>query len=412
MQLINSIKALLGIDRAVRVQSQIIIQSYNQAYPAWTSWKVIKAYKILDDIFSVVNRIATTAAAIPVYGYNQDMEDLAGTDKLAVFLRSLTYNQRFELFTWASLRGECFILKQKTLGVNGSVEKIYFLNPNYTTVVLSDTFPREIVGYRYCDANQGVDNYYPADEVIFIKRFNPSDDYLEAIRGLSNVDVLWQRLTRMESNMKNSVSQMQNGGVPGVMFFKDIPNTTAGKQAIDMAKTNIGKYFVNPDNKGAPLIQAGEVGYIPMGLSLVDLDSIELEKIDFKKVCNTWGVSDRLFNNDATGSEISDDNAQEGLYINAVIPLLTLVEDAFNTELVTDFGVGVRQVKFDVSGVWVLQKIMLQKVKVLSESPVMIPNDVLEAMGYERNPDPTMDMPLIKTGYQPIDQFEPLPPIE
>jgi hypothetical protein len=42
----------------------------------------------------------------------------------------------------------------------------------------------------------------------------------------------------------------------------------------------------------------------------------------------------------------------------------------------------------------------------------MIPNDILEAMGYQRSPDPAMDLPLIKSGYEPIDNFEPLPPIE
>ena len=99
-------------------------------------------------------------------------------------------------------------------------------------------------------------------------------------------------------------------------------------------------------------------------------------------------------------------------WTDAIIPKIQLVEDAFNHELVTDFGVGFKQVKFDLGSVKDLQQNQLDLIKSLAAAPVMIPNDVLEAMGYDRVDDPTMDLPLVKTGYQPLDQFEPLPPIE
>lgn len=140
--------------------------------------------------------------------------------------------------------------------------------------------------------------------------------------------------------------------------------------------------------------------------------SMEMENMDFKKICNAWSVSDRLFNNDATGSEISDDNAQLGLYTNAIIPAVTMVEDAFNTELVNDFGVGVRVIKHDLDSIYILQQMRYKKALVWRDLPVMVPNRVLEDMGESKVDDPLMDLPLIKTGYQPVGDFEPLPPIE
>jgi len=336
---------------------------------------------------------------------------LPETDKLVIFLRSLTYLQKIELYTWLYLADEVFCYKTKTLGVNGVVEKMHFLNPAYITIIITDIFPQQIASYRYIDPNYGIDIPIELDEMIFIHGFNPTSDPYLKWRGLPKTEVLRKRLTRMESNMKNSVSQMQNGGVPGVMFQKDLAPQNA-KSVIDGRRDNFAKFLNNSDNKGAPYFAAGEMGYIQIGSSLVDLSSIDLEKVDNKMVCNVWGVSDVLFNSDSAATESNVKEMIRQMYTNAIMPYTTMVDDAFNTELVTDFGVGIRHVKTDYSDVDELQATMQERVNALAAAPVMIPNDVLQALGYDRVNDPNMDLPLIKTGYQPIDDFEPLPPIE
>ncbi len=416
MELIKSLQSglqsLLGIKAIQNKLTGITLQTYNQIYPSWHSWKVIKAYKTLDDIFSVVTKLSNKAASVPIFGYNDKMEDLPETDKLVIFLRSLTFTQRVELFTWLYLRGEVVIYKEKSLGVNGFVESICFINPSWITIVLTDTWPEQIAQYWFRDPTRGIDTMLEVDEVVFIKNFNPSDDYRDGWRGYAPVDALTKRLERMDSNMNNSVAQMQNGGVPGVMYFKDIPNTAQGKQAIDQAKENVVRYFTNSSNKGAPMVQAGEMGYFNIGSNLVDMDSIELEKIDFKKICNAFSTFDILFGSDSASTESNVKEVRQMNWTDAIIPKLQMVEDAFNQDLVNDFGSGFRQVKFDLGSVKDLQQNQLDLANALSASPVMIPNDVLEAMGYDRVNNPDMDLPLIKSGYEPIDNFQPLPPIE
>ncbi len=414
MQLINSIKSLLGIDtKALAATSaKISITAYNQIYPTWTSYREIAAYKTLDDIFSVVTRLARNSAAITIYGYNANGEDLPESDKLAAFLRTVTYVKKLELYTWLYLRGECFIYKDKTLGVNGQVNSIHFINPSYITLILTDTFPETIAQYWYRDNQRGIELFFEADEMIFIKNFNPSEDFQYSWRGLSPVVPLLQRLTRIESNMRNSVGQMQNGGVPGVMYQKDLPSTAASKTVIDGNKDNFGRYAKNPENKGAPYITSGDWGYFTIGSSLVDLASLDMEELDFKKICNAWQISARLFNIDGTGSEISDDNAQIGMYTNAIIPTVTMVEDAFNTQLANDFGVGVRIMKHDLDSILILQQIKWKKAKFWGDLPMYIPNSMLRDIGEATIDDPMMDEPLFKSGYVPKDQLEPLPPID
>jgi len=413
---VQLIDKLLGIDKLKNeikaYQATTTIQLYNQIFPSWQSYKAVAAYHVMDMVNAVVNKLAKTAASLPIYGYNQQGEDLPETDKLVIFLESLTYVQKIQLYTWLYLADECFVYKEKTLGVNGTVQKIHFLNPSYVTIIVTDTFPQEIEKYRYCDTNSGVDLILEKDEVVFIHGFNPTLDYYQKWRGLSKIDVLKQRLTRMESNMKNSVGQMQNGGVPGVMFAKDIPHNATGKAALDGAKDNFGRFIKNSENKGAPFMQAGEWGYFQIGSSLVDMDSIELEKIDNKAVCNVWGISDILFNSDTASTESNVKEMIRQMYTNAVMPYTTMVDDAFNNELVTDFGVGYRRLRTDYSDVPELQTSMKEKIDALNAAMTGIPNDHLEALGYDRVDDPAMDMPFIKSGWLPLDQFEPLPPIE
>ncbi len=153
------------------------------------------------------------------------------------------------------------------------------------------------------------------------------------------------------------------------------------------------------------------MGYIALGLKLADLEVSELASIDFKKICNAYGASDRIFNNDATGSEISDDNAQKSLYLVACKPATTLVEDSFTVSLMPDFKQP-GYIKFDYSEIQVLQENRLELMNALAAAPVMIPNNVQEAAGFERSRDPLMDKVYIKQGYQPIDDFDQVPPIE
>lgn len=416
MQLIESIKSIFRNDKLTQevkaYQTTTTAQMYNQIFPTWYSYKYIAAFHINDTVNAVVNKLAKTAAALPIYAFQKNGEDLSDTDKLTIFLSKLTYVQKLELYTWLYLADEAFVYKDRPLiGVNGYVEKIYFLNPAYMTLVVSRDFPQEVMGYIYRDPNDNVETTIAKEDCIFIHGFNPTLDMYQKWRGLPKTEVLRQRLTRMESNMRNSVGQMQNGGTPGVLFAKELPNTSQSKQVVDQMKQNFSRFVSNPDNKGNPFIQAGEMGYVQIGSTLVDLDSLDLEKADNKAVCSVWGVSDVLFNSDSAATESNVKEMIRQMYTNAVMPYTRMVDDAFNNELSTDFGTGFKVIKTDFSDVPELQTSMKEKIDSMAAAPTMIPNDVLQALGYDRSTDPLMDEPYIKSGYQPVSDFNPVEPV-
>ena len=415
MQLIESIKSLFRPADVKALTGTITIQSHNQIYPTWQSWKEIKSYKVLDDVYSVVNRLAKMAASVPMYGYKMgaknQQEDLPYDAPLPTFLRSLTYKHRLEMYTWLFLRGEVFIYKEVLIGANARVAKVHFLNPSHITLVISDTFPEEIVQYRYTDPSRGLDFSLELEEVIFLKYFNPDEDYQASWRGLSPINVLAQRLTRLKAGMDTSVAQLQNGGVPGVLSIGDLPPNAQSKTVVDAMKDNFGRFIRNSDNKGAPFMQAGKIEYTAIGSPLADLEVAELADIDFKKICNAYQVSDVLFNSDSSSTESNVKQMREMAWTNAIIPNLVMVEDAFNTELVQHFT-GPLAIRYDFGSIKDLQKNLGEMMTAMAAAPVMIPNDVLEAMGYARVDDEAMDRPLIKTGYMTIDELTPIDPLD
>jgi len=412
MPIIESIKSLLGIGQVKEMQSITTLSMHNQIYPTYASWKDIKAFKTVEDIYTVVNRLAKECANIPLWGYDLEGKDLPDTDPFAVFLRQFSRAQRYEMFLWYWLRGECFCYKNIIIGANQRVEKMHFLNPSFITLIISDTFPFAITGYAYKNVNVGVDIVIPPEEMIFIKDFNPTDDFRESFRGLGKIQILAKRITKLTSNIDNGVSQMQNGGVPGIVFQKDLPSDTKTAGVVGARRDNFSRFLQNSDNKGAPFFAAGEMGYLRLGLSTVELDAIKSELNDFKKVCNVWSVSDRLFNNDATGSEISDDNARKGLYTDACMPATGMFEDAFNAQLCPDFGGVAKKCEFDYSGIKILQDNQLQLAQAIAASPTFIPNEQRTAQGLPRIEDEEMDKVYFKTGYVTLSEITPIDPLD
>jgi hypothetical protein len=137
-------------------------------------------------------------------------------------------------------------------------------------------------------------------------------------------------------------------------------------------------------------------------LKLADLEVAELSKIDFKKLCNAFGVSDILFNNDSSSTESNVKEQMKRLYTNTILPIAILVKDALNKSLVTDENV---IINYDLSGVTELQDDMKEKAAIFSQLPIMIPNDILEAFNYERQKDPLMDKVYVKNGYTLIEDL-------
>ena len=365
-------------------------------FPHYKALKEQAIYQNMDDVYSIVSRLAMTSAMIPFYGENKEGVELELNDRINGILNQLTFEFKEKMYLNLLISGEIFLYKQRTeLGVNAGTIKLININPVNMVVVISEYFPFDVVGYRYENVNGGQSFDLKLEDVVYIKLENPGANEQDT-RGLSPIKVLTNRLARVQSNLDVSVAQMQNGGIPGVLFDKS-PAFSA--ELANQHKENFSRFLNSSSNKSAPYIMGGEMGYIPIGSTLADLELASLADLDFDKICNAYGVSSTWFNNHSAATESNVAQMIRLIYTNAILPNIMRVQDAINTQVVKELNtLGI--IMYDLSDVIELQDDMNAKANTYAAMPIIIPNEVREGMGLDRIDDPIYDMPLIKQGYQ------------
>lgn len=387
------IKALQSVTIAAQFNNLV-----TQIFPHWQVFKEVAVYSTLDDIYSVVSRLAVTAAMIPQCAYDKDGEELPPEDPINKFLTTLTFEEKEKLYTFLYLMGECFMYKEKLeLGPNKGLRKLHFLHPGRMVVILSEGFPTQVIGYKYYDSVRGWQFDIAKEDMVFIKFFNPSMDSLQEWRGLSPIKVLAQRLTRVQANMDVSVSQMQNGGLPGIVYSK-LPGVETG--AMGAFQTNFANFSNNSANKGHPYLSGfPDLGYIEIGSTLADMELADLADIDFKKICNAYSVSDVLFNSDKGAKYDNASQFEKAMYTNAILPQTMRVDSAYNLEVVPELkSKGI--IRCNLKGISVLQENQKEKAEMWAAQPSIIINEMRVSLGQDESADPMADKLLIKDGYK------------
>lgn len=402
-------------------------------YPSWQDVENINTYVTVDDVYSIISYLAQTAARIPMYGYEivddsamksmkkysktsllgkhyqtKAMQDLPEQDRFVEFLNSMSYEDKVMYYTILYVTGELFLYKEVIeLGPNAGKVILHPMKGANVIVNISQEFPQRVTSYRYFD--MGFDGTLSTDEVIHVKYYNPSITNGQQWRGLSPLQVLTKRLTRLNAGMDASVAQMQNGGVPGIVYEKsDFAIETLGQRKNDFAS-----YLRNSSNKGAPYFAAGEMGYLALGLSLADMDVSDLSGIDFTKLCNAYKFPEILLNNQDSSTFNNVATAEKLLYTNSILPNIYLFRDAIVKGVIPAYAMdGVkRTIEIDLSEIPALQEDMKMQADALNAMWWTTPNEKRDMMGFEELDEPMMDQIIIDSGKQLITDLGAVPDV-
>lgn len=405
------------------LQSQNILSSVASAtniFPNWQSSKETELYRTVDDLYSIVTFLAETAAIIPFFGYKvvkdeamkryksatgihkryyatKALVDLPENNTTVDFLAKLTYETKVQIYLNLFLNGETFIYLEKIdIGPNAGKLNPHILPGQNISIIVTDYWPQTVVGYRYKDSK--FDFKMEATEVIHIKYFNP-DHNQNQFRGLSPIAALQRRITRINAGMSASVAQIQNGGLPGVIYEKALTGGDLNKR-----KEDFGNYLSNHSNTGAPYWIDGELGYIQTGTPLADMQVAELSDIDFKKLCNAFRMPSQLLNNDKASTDNNMGWAEKRLYTNAIVPNIIRLRDGLNKGLL--LSVKAEYIEYDTSGVPALQSDMKTEAEALKIMDWITPNEKREIQKFDRSDNPIMDEIIIGNSSMLITDLE------
>jgi len=141
-----------------------------------------------------------------------------------------------------------------------------------------------------------------------------------------------------------------------------------------------------------------------MGMSPVDLQILESEKITLRELCNVFGVNSALFNDPDNKTYNNMKEAKKEMLTQVVLPELVLLRDAFNRFFANEMGKDY-YIDFDITVFPELQEDMKELSGILSQSWWITPNEKRAAMRYDTVHDPTMDEIYIPAGYLPIAEI-------
>ena len=449
-------RKLLGIDTITKSMPPMQTYAWIGGYPVYNASDTIhninNGYVGSEDVYSIVRRIARTAAMIPLKVYT--VKDDAALKKYEFATQQKNFNTQTLLrkqflktkaleeagsdnplqklidnpnpsypateffegaYTFRLITGNTYIhAPLLDFGVNAGKPIEMWLTPSqWVSLQVSDEWPRRIIGYRLQMAELVP---IPIEEMIHVRYFNPQYSYVgNELIGMSPLRAGSKILDRQAAETDYSVNAFQNSGISGIVWNEAMRSEDVETGALGKMKADFYNEAAGVHNARKLLFMAGKMGYTQIGLGPVDMEVLASEVKTFKKLCNIYGVSDRLFNNDATGSEISVDIAYKDLFTNAALPEVYALRDALNAFLTPKFNDKQKYyIDCDITGITELQDDMLDMATVFMNLPVMNPGIIAKAFNWDYDDDPNMNKFFIKQGYQSIEDalsgaIQPLP---
>jgi HK97 family phage portal protein len=212
----------------------------------------------------------------------------------------------------------------------GTIKELWNLPSQIVTIVAGDRFnpvkSYEMLGDRTVSL--------PPEQVIHLKYWTPQYESGTFLYGLSPIRAGRRVVSKSNASYDSSVASFQNMGASGFVSGDssgnpDYPLTPEQAEEIEdrMARKT------GPRNRGKFLVTSAGLKWQQVGMSPVDLNIIESDKMDLRTLCNIFHCPSELFNDPATKVYATTKEAGSAVYTNAVIPALVPFRDALNQKI-------------------------------------------------------------------------------
>lgn len=247
-----------------------------------------------------------------------------------------------QLQTWAEfqesaclyylLTGNIYVNGTKATGFGDAYREISLLPPQITSPIVGDMV-NPVKGYEMLSTPI---QRFEFDEVLHMRYHDPRIIGLETLIGLSPLETAMYVYSANNQQWEAMASILQNKGAMGIVTNR----TERGLRAedVEQMKQQYKKSFGGSENFGTPMFTTANVDFIQMGMSATDLQLLEQGVLSLRAICNIYKVSSRLFNDPANSTYNNVQQAEKGMWNDAIIPLLNKFKQGYNAWLVPAFG--------------------------------------------------------------------------
>ena len=283
----------------------------------------VKSYRTSPLVYVIVNKIATTAAAIDrvVKDANGEIIELKNSKIWEVLKepkRGQSYIEFNEMVNESLLlAGNAFIYLVEAVGVAGAFE-LEVWKPQRVTI--NTNTAGFITDYEYRSPNGATLKVSDLDKVLHIKTSNLAQDATTSEAwGLSPLEALFVVVKGSDEKFNASASIFKNRGIIGILTSKgDVPMLPKER---DRLQGEFDSEIGGSDKFNSIKISRTDLGYIQTGMSPTDLKLLEGIIGDLRLLASAYGVPSVIFNDVEQSTYNNMLEAKKSAYTDAYLPL-------------------------------------------------------------------------------------------
>ena len=353
------------------------------------------------DVFSLINYVARTAAAVPLLLYDKDGNQIEEHEVLTMLEQpnpDMSLTDLIEAFYIYKLSiGNSYLYKPTiTDGVNKGKTNEIWVMPSASVQAIAGTWTEPIQGYRINEGTQW--NEINKTDVFHSKFFNPKFDNGSWVYGLSPLKVAIELIRTQNYGYTALESSYLNGSPPYMITTKSNDGLTVEQQE-NLEDTFKNKYG-DAENFRKPMLSGVPLDVKMLGLSPVDLNILNVNKQGSRVLANVLGGIPTVLLNDLENSTYSNyKEARKTFYENVIMPNNKSLQSGLTKWLLPAYDKGM-YLQFDYSNIDALQEGLKDKTDALKNVYFLTPNEQRSILGYP--PLPGWDEIILPN--KPVDQ--------
>ena len=263
----------------------------------------------------------------------------------------------------------------------GTIRELWGIPSQIIRPVAGDRY-QPIRGYKYLNS----DDLIPSDQILHSRYWTPEYFNGQNLIGLSPLRASLRLVTKSNASFDSSVGALQNQGAFGIISAEK--DTALTEEQADMIESRLREKVGGPANRGKNIVTSADLKWQQMGMSPVDLNIIESDKMDIRMLCNVFHVAPELFGDSANKTYNNVKEARGAAYTDAILPDCNAFRDALNMRIMGKYE-GKIYVDYDASMISELQEDLQMMTTALSGAWWINPNERRDIMNFpadETNP--------------------------
>lgn len=386
----------------------LIVSSYGLQQPVRTPRRFDNladaGYNQQPAIFRAINLIATGCAGIPWVLYERKGSNRRGTEidqhPLIDLMQHPNPNQGWGKFfeayvSYLYIAGNSYLWANRTQGGKGPPVELWTLRPDRMRVVPDEK--QFVRGFTYEVNGKHID--FTTGETLHTKTFAPLDDWY----GMSPLVVAARSVDILNNGGDWNLALLQNSGrVPGFFTVKE----RLGDVQFSRMREQLLDRYTGTRNVGLPgLLDGGDIGWMPAGMTPLDMDWGKLSTHEQRQVALAIGVPSEMLGDSDVKTFANYGDARASFYTETVLPLMDILRDELNRWLTPMYGANL-WLDYDTEEIEALAPLRAARWAQVNTANFLMIDEKREAVGYDPLPDGKGQVIVLLTTNATLDQVE------